>query len=263
MQDRITTHALRIAHRGGGSIAPENTLAAFRAGMKAGLRAFECDVKLSADGVPFLLHDDLLDRTTSSHGRAASMPWDQLAQVDAGIMFGAAFTGERIPGLAELAALMAGHDVWMNLEIKPDTDASATAQADWGFRIAKHAARMWADSRQPPCLSSFSIPALQGARQAEPGLARAWLCEQLPPHWREISQALDLAALHLDASQCTQNTIADVQTAKLKVRAYTVNDPAEIARLLAMHVDVFTDNLDCAAEPHQPVSSSSRSLNDE
>ena len=60
-----------IAHRGAGKLAPENTLAAFRLGAAHGFRAFECDVKLSADGVPFLLHDAELDRTTSGHGLAA------------------------------------------------------------------------------------------------------------------------------------------------------------------------------------------------
>ena len=54
-----------IAHRGAGTLAPENTLAAFRLGANFGYRMFECDVKLSSDGVPFLLHDDTLTRTTS------------------------------------------------------------------------------------------------------------------------------------------------------------------------------------------------------
>ena len=55
-----------IAHRGAGKLAPENTLAAFRLGAAHGYRAFECDVKLSADGVPFLLHDATLDRTAGA-----------------------------------------------------------------------------------------------------------------------------------------------------------------------------------------------------
>ena len=59
-------YPLWIAHRGAGKLAPENTLAAFRLGARHGYRAFECDVKLSADGVPFLLHDDTLERTSGS-----------------------------------------------------------------------------------------------------------------------------------------------------------------------------------------------------
>ena len=235
--------AQRIAHRGGGSLAPENTLAAFRASLDTGLTAFECDVKLSADSVPFLLHDDLLDRTTAASGRASWKPWSHLARVDAGRKFDPRFGGECIPSLADLAELIAGHDVWLNLEIKPDADASAARQADWGLRIALQAVRLWAGSPQQPCLSSFSIPALQGARQAAPDLARAWLCERLPRRWREVAQALDLAALHLDASQCTPAFIAEVQALGLNLRAYTVNDPSSVARFLAAGVGVFTDAL--------------------
>jgi glycerophosphoryl diester phosphodiesterase len=67
-----------IAHRGAGQLAPENTLAAFRLGANRGYTAFECDVKLSADGVPFLLHDDTLERTTSGQGLAGNRGWSEL-----------------------------------------------------------------------------------------------------------------------------------------------------------------------------------------
>nr|MDQ2734898.1 glycerophosphodiester phosphodiesterase [Pseudomonadota bacterium] len=73
-----------IAHRGAGKLAPENTLAAFRVGASHGYRAFECDVKLSEDGVPFLLHDATLQRTTSGRGVAARLPWSELSRLDAG-----------------------------------------------------------------------------------------------------------------------------------------------------------------------------------
>ena len=65
-----------IAHRGAGKLAPENTLAAFKLGASHGYRMFECDVKLSSDGVPFLLHDSTLERTTSGKGMAGEQTWD-------------------------------------------------------------------------------------------------------------------------------------------------------------------------------------------
>ena len=77
-------YPLWIAHRGAGKLAPENTLAAFRLGAAHGYRAFECDVKLSADGVPFLLHDTTLDRTTPERGVAGERPWSELSRIDAG-----------------------------------------------------------------------------------------------------------------------------------------------------------------------------------
>ncbi len=77
-------YPLWIAHRGAGKLAPENTLAAFRVGASHGYRAFECDVKLSADGVPFLLHDATLQRTTPERGTASERQWAELSRLDAG-----------------------------------------------------------------------------------------------------------------------------------------------------------------------------------
>ncbi|MDQ6881605.1 MAG: glycerophosphodiester phosphodiesterase, partial [Pseudomonadota bacterium] len=72
------------AHRGAGKLAPENTLAAFRLGASHGFRMFECDAKLSADGVVFLMHDATLERTTNGSSVAGDRPWSELAQLDAG-----------------------------------------------------------------------------------------------------------------------------------------------------------------------------------
>src|SRR3954454_20728521 len=92
-----------IAHRGAGKLAPENTLAAFRLGAAYGYRAFECDVKLSADGVPFLLHDATLDRTTSGAGPAGERSWGELSRLDAGRWHSRLHAGEALPMLDAVA----------------------------------------------------------------------------------------------------------------------------------------------------------------
>src|SRR5659263_487313 len=92
-----------IAHRGAGKLAPENTLTAFRLGASHGYRMFECDVKLSADGVPFLLHDDTLDRTTNGKGVAGEQPWEVLSKLDAGSWHSPEFAGEPLPRLDSIA----------------------------------------------------------------------------------------------------------------------------------------------------------------
>jgi len=97
-------YPLWIAHRGAGKLAPENTLAAFRVGARHGYRAFECDVKLSADGVLFLLHDATLQRTTSGSGNAAQRRWGELARFDAGAWHSAAYAGEPLARLDDIAA---------------------------------------------------------------------------------------------------------------------------------------------------------------
>ena len=223
-----------IAHRLGAALGPENSGQACRAALRAGFRAFECDVKLSADGEAFLLHDDSLLRSHGCPLRASALPWSRL---------------RALPGGAPLASLRQLRDwlrevaepTWMNLEIKVDDDAGAVLQAHWGRRIAQQAAALWRDA-QPPLLSSFSLPALQGAEAAAPRLPRAWLCEHLPQRWRGVAQALRLSALHLAASGCTAADLAQLRAAGLQARVYTVNDPVQLRRWLdAGAQGVFTD----------------------
>ena len=108
-----------IAHRGAGTLAPENTLAAFRLGADHGFAMFECDVKLSADGEPFLLHDAELERTTNGQGAAGLLSWDALSRLDAGSWHGRAYAGEPLLRLEALARWLQGLGLMVNLEIKP------------------------------------------------------------------------------------------------------------------------------------------------
>ena len=94
-----------IAHRGAGKLAPENTLAAFKLGAAHGYRMFECDVKLSAGGVPFLLHDATLERTTNGHGVAGERPWQALTALDAGSWHSPAMQASHCPALRSLPAI--------------------------------------------------------------------------------------------------------------------------------------------------------------
>ncbi len=236
-----STESRLIAHRLGAGWGPENSLQAFSAARRAGLRAFECDVKLSSDGVAFLLHDDDLARTAGLAGRGSALPWRALRRWQ--------------PSLQDLADACAGDAIELNLEIKPDSDACCALQADWGARIAAAAARLWADAPRAPLLSSFSPAALQGAALAAPRLPRAWLCCALPPNWRGTAQALGVEGIHLDARCAGTDQIDAAHAQRLRVRLYTVNDGEQAASWLAAGVDaLFTD---CLAGVPSPVSEKS------
>lgn len=90
-----------IAHRGYSARAPENTLAAVRAGLMAGADAVEWDVRVAACGTPVLIHDATLDRTTDGEGPVVHRTFDELRDLDAGSWFHREFAGEPIPTLAE------------------------------------------------------------------------------------------------------------------------------------------------------------------
>jgi glycerophosphoryl diester phosphodiesterase len=135
-----------LAHRGGGALAPENTLAAIDVGRAQGYRAIECDAMLAGDAVPVLIHDDTLERTTDGRGPVPAVTAAQLQRLDAGGWFDARFAGARVPLLAEAIAHCRSHGVWMNIEIKP----ARGHERQTGEVVAALVAAAFADAVPPP-----------------------------------------------------------------------------------------------------------------
>lgn len=234
-------YPLWIAHRGAGKLAPENTLAAFRLGASHGYRAFECDVKLSADGVPFLLHDATLQRTTPETGVASERPWSELSRLDAGGWHSRTFAGEPLPSLDTIARYCLGNGFALNIEIKPTPGHNE----ETGRVVAQHAAALWADEALKPLLSSFQPDALAAARAAEPSLPRALLLDSLRDGWLAEAQALGCVAIVANCRVLDAAVIAQAHAAGLRVASYTVNEPAEARRLLDAGIDgLITDAVD-------------------
>jgi glycerophosphoryl diester phosphodiesterase len=237
-------YPLWIAHRGAGKLAPENTLAAFRVGASHGYRAFECDVKLSADGVPFLLHDSTLQRTSSGIGPASELSWSELSRLDAGGWHGRGFAGEPMPPLAAIASYCTRNGFALNIEIKP-TEGD---EAQTGNVVASEAARLWAASRTAaplPLLSSFSPEALKTAREAAPQLPRALLLDKLRDGWLVEATSLGCVAVVTNHNVMDSALIGQLRNADMRAPVYTVNDAQEAQRLMALGIDgVITDAVD-------------------
>jgi glycerophosphoryl diester phosphodiesterase len=234
-------YPLWIAHRGAGKLAPENTLAAFRLGAGHGYRAFECDVKLSADGIPFLLHDATLERTSSGQGTASSLTWSALSRLDAGGWHSRAFTGEPLATLDGLAAYCIRNGFALNIEIKPTPgDEVAT-----GAKVATEVTRLWAGQAAPPLLSSFSPEALRAARDADARWPRALLLDDLRAGWFEEATALGCVAVVTNHRVMDATVIGRLHDAGLRALVYTVNDEPSARRLLALGIDgIITDAVD-------------------
>lgn len=230
-----------IAHRGAGKFAPENTLAAFKLGYAHGYRMFECDVKLSADGVAYLLHDATLERTTSGAGSAANWAWCGLAQLDAGAWHSAAYAGEPIPTLRNIAAFVRANDCLLNIEIKPIPGTEEYT----GEVIANLAAQLWADAAVPPLLSSFSEAALAAAQRTQPALPRALLVDSIPLDYLEKLKRLGCSALVAQVAHLHDAQVVAVKSAGYALLCYTCNCPERAAQLRALGVNgIITDALD-------------------
>lgn len=229
-----------VAHRGGGKLAPENTLAAIDVGAQLGHRMIEFDAKLSQDGEIFLLHDDTLDRTSNGWGVAGQLPWNKLIQLDAGSWFGEAFSEERLPLLAEVAARCRQHRLMANIEIKP----TSGLESETGRAVALAARVMW-QGQVAPLLSSFSFQALEAARQAAPELPRGLLLDQWEAQWQEMTTALDCTSIHLNHQLLNAERVSQLKQAGLRILVYTVNRPERARELLHWGVDaICTDRID-------------------
>ena len=229
-----------VAHRGAGKLAPENTLAAFKRGAREGYRMFECDVKLSSDGVPFLLHDDTLERTTNGVGIAGQQTWQALSQLDAGSWHSSLYASEPIPSLDTIAAYCIANDFDLNIEIKPTTGTDELT----GKVVAQHTARLWQNGSRKPLLTSFKPNALQAAQDAAPELPRGLLLQELWTGWLETGLMLGCQAIICNHKLWDTSSVTQAKSAGFKLLSYTVNDEAEVARLLALGTDgIITDRV--------------------
>lgn len=245
-----------VAHRGAGKLAPENTLAAFRLGASHGYRMFECDVKLSSDGVPFLLHDTGLARTTNASEKLGAgtadtsdiggdHPWSALSQLDAGSWHSRAYAAEPLPTLEAVARYCIRNGFFLNIEIKP----TPGTERHTGEVVAQHAARLWRGVAVPPLLTSFDIPALEGALHAQAELPRGLLIDALEEQpwsvWLDTAQALRCQAIVCNHRLWNDHSVAQAQAAGFRTLSYTVNEAADAQRLVALGTDgVITDKVD-------------------
>jgi glycerophosphoryl diester phosphodiesterase len=234
-----------VAHRGGGALAPENTLAAIRLGQSMGYRMHEFDVKLSRDGVAILLHDEKLERTTSGKGRAADLTFADLQALDAGSWHSKEFAGEPVPSFEEAARLLISKGTMAHIEIKPTPGFDTVT----GREVAALTQKLWARVSPPPVFSSFSFEALMAAKETAPAIPRGWLISEFTEADWERLAALDAASLHTNWRNFDTRNVARLHDRGYRIMLYTLNDVPTARSLLNAGVDgVFTDNLREMAE---------------
>ena len=236
-----------LAHRGGGKLAPENTIAGLRCALAHGYCAVEFDVMLSRDGVPVVMHDPYLGRTVAGSGNVYDYDAAELVQLDAGSWFSGAYAGEPVPLFTQFVQFCKDNGIWMNIEIKPapgfeEQTGRVVGQLTrvlFGLEIAREQAAML------PLLSSFSPVALAAAREAAPDLARALLLDRLEGDWPAQARNLDVVAIHTNHRHLSAPQAAAVKAAGFGLFCYTVNDAARAREITSWGVDGFcTDRID-------------------
>lgn len=236
---------LAFAHRGGAKVWPENTLRAFAESVALGYRHIETDIHLSRDGVPVILHDATIDRTTDGAGPVAGYTVAELRRFDAGYRFtrdGVTFPfrgqGLTIPTLEEALALDPG--LRLNLEMKPTTEEMA--DSTWSFvQGRKDRERLLIASAHAPTIAAFRRRA-RGAIATSAGageILRFWMAARVGLH-RRLSidyDALQVPPRHGPLTVVNERFVRCAHERGLHVHVWTIDEPAEMRRLLALGVD--------------------------
>jgi glycerophosphoryl diester phosphodiesterase len=231
---------LILGHRGASADAPENTLAAFGQALVQGADGFELDVTLSADGVPVVIHDDTLDRTTNGRGPVGAQTVAALKKLEAGFpdRFSARFAGERVPTLDEVLGSF-GRQALINLELKHDRSPGRRLAAEVVALV--HAHRL--SSRV--ILSSFQFSNLRRVRALDPGLPIGPLYASALGGARLVrwlAAGLRPEAHHPGCYTLRPEAVDWYHQNGLRVNTWTVNEEADLRRLAEAGVDgIITD----------------------
>jgi glycerophosphoryl diester phosphodiesterase len=235
-----------IAHRGASGAAPENTMLAFELAVRQGADAFELDVRLTGDGVPVVLHDATLDRTTDRRGSLSGLSLAELRELDAGARFTVdggrthPFCGgaARVPTLAEV--LRGFPEIPVMVEVKEPAAQVAVRQVLLEERAVD---RCLLASEHHAALEAFrASPFAVAASGAEIGaLYRAVLLWQVP---REVPyRALSVPIRHRGLPVPTRRFVATARKLGCPVHVWTVNHPATAQRLWSRGVAGIVTNV--------------------
>ncbi len=214
---------LCIGHRGAKGHLPENTLASFDLAIQQGADWVELDV-YCLEGELIVIHDDEVDRTTNGTGMLSDFSLERLRQLDAG-------NGAQVPLLSEVLSKV-NHRCGINIELKgPDTAAPV---CDYLRQVCQQG---W--QRDEFLLSSFDHSELA---KCDTSFRRGALFGRLPPNPFEQARALNAWSVNFHAKSVGDSLVSDAHQEGFKVLVYTVNEAADLARVLAMGVDgIFSD----------------------
>ena len=230
-----------IAHRGVSGSYPENTLSAFQAAIDIRAEMVELDVSISEDGIPVVVHDRTVDRTTDFEGDVQSFSVEELKRMEVGAWFSEEFRGEEFPTLRESLELMKGQ-IAVNIEIKTEavSDEIQGGVVDKALQIVKDL-----DMISSVIFSSFDYRVMEQLNVLDSKIAKALLYEasqsaELLPS--ELVQKYKIDIFNCSYKQLSEEWINDLQKHEIPYFVYTVNEPELMRELIEKDVSgIFTD----------------------
>lgn len=227
-----------IAHRGANLLAPENTLPAFALAYEMGASWVECDVVLTADHVPVILHDRDLWRTARLHAHIDKLNYDDLHNYNVGAYFSKEYVHTFVPKLEELLELALHYGRGVNIEIKPALPEYAEITAEYSYTVIKP----YLD-RIPILVSSFDVDSLLWYRLHAPEVSLGYLSSRWYRSWKIVAVLLKVISIHCNEKILTPKRLQLLTESEYDIFVYTVNNAAHAQELFAAGVDgIFSDD---------------------
>ncbi|GIP27683.1 glycerophosphoryl diester phosphodiesterase [Paenibacillus sp. J23TS9] len=230
---------LCVAHRGFSGKAPENTMAAFRMAIaEPFVQWMEIDTQLTADGIPVVIHDFSLDRTTNGSGKVKDHTWQQIHRLDAGSWKSRDFLGERVPSLEEVLRLSCGR-VRLNIELKTSGNMYPGLEKAVIDRVVSY------HMEQDVVLTSFDSGALIKVKEINPDIKTGLIIDARPKDLVERLQSLQCSFLSIGHLNLDHDLAEKLKAAGMTVMGWTVDDARRMKRL----ADISPEILICTNRP--------------
>ncbi len=229
------TQFFNYAHRGASAVAPENTMPAFIEALNQGADAIECDLQLTRDGIPVVIHDDFLHRTTDGVGLVSEYSFKELKRLDAGSWFHKKYAGVTIPSLVEVLEWLKTNHLGLNIELKSTQDERRKLEEKVIDLLEQY--RM----KERSVISSYDLRVLQKLRKLDPKIETAYIYFFLNEPWK-YAEAVGAGALHVFFPLLNEETIYRARERQIQVIPYTVDQWSDISRLLRLDISGIITN---------------------
>lgn len=227
---------INFAHRGASGDYPENTLLAFKEGIKRGGNGIELDVHKTKDSELVVIHDEDVERTMQSKGLIKDLTLAEIRQLKCKKALFANHEECRIPTLDEVLKLVKDQEIVVNIELKTDVISYSGIEEDV-IKLIQHYG-----IKNKTLISSFNPQSLKKCKEIDSTIKTGFLYYQPMDDVIQYAKVLQVDAIHPGLNGVTEDLIIQAHKNQLKVNVYTVNSPTHMRRLIDAGVDgIFTD----------------------
>lgn len=225
-----------LAHRGFSGKYPENTMIAFEKAIEFGCDGMEIDVQLTSDGVPVIIHDELVDRTTDGKGYVASYTYENLKKLNAAVLFESEGLKTAVPSLEEFFNLIKNTNDILNIELKNSILPYNGMEQKVIDLIRKY-------NIQDRCvLSSFNHESVIRCRKLAPEIDASFITSCILYDVSSYLHNADVQGLQCKYHSLTKEYVKDLQDKGIVLFPWTPNSPEDIRFLCDIGVDYIITN---------------------